>query len=106
MRHDNNYYSIVKIYKNYFFFKSRIIRRTIHSDAIAIVPTPRPTKKGSVVLNWVRPTPNTINITAIMFCLLTIKKHNIDKLIKLPIELQRIFIKLKKFLVYLSADKK
>jgi hypothetical protein len=33
-----------------------------------------------------------------MFCLLTIEKHNIDKLIKLPIELQRIFIKLKKIL--------
>jgi hypothetical protein len=41
-----------------------------------------------------------------MFCLLTIEKHSIDKLIKLPMELQRIFIKLKNFLVYLSGDKK
>lgn len=83
--HDDNYYLIIKIYKNYFFFKSRIIRRTIHTDAITIVPTPSPTAKGCDGLNWVRPTPNKINITAIMFCLLTIEKHNITKLIKLPI---------------------
>jgi hypothetical protein len=83
--HDDNYYSIVKIYENYFFFKSRIIRITIHKDAITIIPTPSPTVKGCEVLNWVKPIPSIINITAIMFCLLTIEKHNITKLIKLPI---------------------
>ncbi len=46
-----NYYSIIKIYENYFFFKSRIIRTTIHNDAIAIIPTPSPTINDSPGLN-------------------------------------------------------
>ena len=46
-----NYYSIIKIYENYFFFMSRIIRTTIHNDAIAIIPTPSPTKNDSPGLN-------------------------------------------------------
>ena len=46
-----NYYSIIKIYENYFFFKSRIIRTTIHNDAITIIPTPSPTINDSPGLN-------------------------------------------------------
>ncbi len=51
IRTSESYYSIVEIYKNYFFFKSRIIRTTIHNDAIAIIPTPSPTVKESADLN-------------------------------------------------------
>lgn len=89
----NSYYSIVEIYENYFFFKSRIIRTTIHNDAIAMIPTPSPTVKESAGLNWVIPMPNKINITAIIFCLLTIKKHDITKLIKLPRQLLHVLIR-------------
>jgi hypothetical protein len=37
--------------------------------------------------------PNKINITAIIFCLLTIKKHDITKLIKLPRQLLHVLIR-------------
>lgn len=50
IRISESYYYIVEIYENY-FFKSRIIRTTIHNDAIAIIPTPSPTIKESAGLN-------------------------------------------------------